>query len=100
MRVLLQFLVVIIILFIASAFAALNDQGINLNYFAGIIETKLNFVIIISFILGTIFSLALLSVTILQGRLERRRLRKALDLRNQELANLREAPLKDDFDAG
>ena len=99
MRVLLQFLIVIIILFIASAFAALNDQVINLNYLLGGVDTGLNFVIIISFILGALFSLALLSVVILQGRLERRRLRKVLDLRNQEVSNLREAPLKDDFNA-
>lgn len=99
MRVLLQFLAIIIILVIASAFAALNDQVLNLNYFLGYVDTHLNFVIIISFILGALFSLALLSVTILQGRLERRRLRKALELRNQELTNLRELPTKEDFNA-
>ena len=99
MRVLLQFLVVIIILVIASAFAALNDQVINLNYFLGYVDTHLNLIIIFSFILGALFSLALLSVTILQGRLERRRLRKALQLSNQEISNLREIPTKEDFNA-
>lgn len=97
MRGLLQLLLVIVILVIASAFAALNEQVINLNYFIGLVETRLTFVIIISFILGALFSSLIMMTFIIRARLERRRLQRELRLKDQELVNLRELPVKDNY---
>jgi len=97
MKSLVQFLLAIIILIIASAFAALNDQPLSLNYFIGVANTQLTYIIIACFILGALVSLLILMTFIVRGRIERRRLRNALAVKNQELSNLREAPIKDNF---
>lgn len=97
MRGLLQLLVVIIILVVASAFAALNEQVINLNYFIGLVETRLTFVIIISFILGALFCFMIMITFFVKSRMERRRLQRKLRLKDQELVNLRELPVKDNY---
>lgn len=97
MRGLLQLLLVIIVLIIAAAFAALNEQTIQLNYFIGIVETRLTFVIIASFILGAIFCGLIAATFIIRARLERRRLKRELMMKHQELNNLRELPVKDSY---
>jgi uncharacterized membrane protein YciS (DUF1049 family) len=97
MRGLLQLLLVIIILVIASAFAALNEQVINLNYFIGLVETRLTFVIIFSFALGALFCFLIMMTFFIKVRLEKRRLQRALRLKDQELINLRELPVKDNY---
>lgn len=97
MKAILQLFIVIVILIVAAAFAALNDQVINLNYFIGEVESRLTFVIISSFFLGMLFCFLLLIGLILKGRMERRRMRQELRLKNQELTNLRELPVKEDF---
>ena len=97
MSSLLQLLLVIIILIIASAFAALNEQVINLNYFIGLVETRLTFVIICSFLLGMIFSLLIMMSYIIRVRLEQRRLKSSLRIKDQELNNLRELPVKGNY---
>ena len=97
MSTLLQLFLLIIILVIAAAFAALNEQVINLNYFIGQLESKLTYVIIFSFLIGMIFSFLMVSVYLLKQRLETRRLRNTLRLKTQELSNLRQIPLKDNI---
>ena len=88
MSSLLQLLLVILVLIIASAFAALNEQVINLNYFIGLVETRLTFVIICSFLLGMLFSLLIMMSYIVRVRLEQRRLKNSLRIKDQELNNL------------
>ena len=97
MKGLLQLLIVIILLVTASAFAALNEQVINLNYFIGQVDTRLTFVIIASFILGGLFSFMVMLTFFIKTRLEKRRLQRQLRLKNEELANIRELPVKDSF---
>ena len=97
MSALLQLLLVILILIIAATFAALNEQVINLNYFIGTLDTRLTFVIISCFVLGMIFSLAVVLSYIIRLRFEQRRLRSSLRIKEQELNNLRELPVKDGF---
>ena len=95
MSSLVQLLLVILVLIVASAFAALNEQLINLNYFIGVLETRLTFVIISSFLLGMIFSLLIMLSYIVKVRFEQRRLKNTLRIKEQELNNLRELPVKD-----
>ena len=97
MSSLLQILLVVLILIIASAFAALNEQVITLNYFVGLLETRLTFVIISCFVLGMLFALLLILTYIIRLRFEQRRLRSSLRIKEQELNNLRELPVKDSF---
>ncbi len=97
MSALLQLLFIILILIIAAAFAALNEQVITLNYFVGMMDTRLTFVIISCFILGMIFSMLLVVSYVVRLRLEQRRLRTSLRIKEQELNNLRELPLQDSY---
>ena len=97
MSSIVQLLSVILVLITAAAFAALNEQVINLNYFIGVLETKLTFVIITSFLLGMIFTLLLIIGYIIKLRIQTRRMKSSLRLKEQELNNLRELPVKDSF---
>ena len=92
---LVQLILLMLILIIAAAFAALNEQVISMNYFIGTMDTPLTFVIIVCFILGMLFSFLIIVGYIIRLRWQQRRMKQALQLKDQELNNLREMPLKD-----
>ena len=92
---LVQLILLMLILIIAAAFAALNEQVISMNYFVGTMDTPLTFVIIVCFILGMLFSFLIIVSYIIRLRWQQRRMKQALQLKDQELNNLREMPLKD-----
>ena len=92
---LLQLLLLMLILILAAAFAALNEQMINMNYFIGSMETSLTFVIMVCFILGMLFSFLIIVTYIIRLRWQHRRMERALKLKDQELNNLRAMPVKD-----
>lgn len=97
MRAILQFFLVILFLGITAAFAALNDGTIAINYFIGVSETRLTYLLLACFILGGVMALLLISGSYLKLRLELRRLRNTVALNSQELSNLRELPVKDPY---
>ncbi len=92
---LVQIILLMLILIMAAAFAALNEQVISMNYFIGTVDTPLTFVIIICFILGMLFSFLIIVSYLIRQRLQQRRLKQALKLKDQELNNLRAMPVKD-----
>ena len=97
MRAILQFLLVILFLGLTAAFAALNDGIITMNYFIGEAEIRLTYLLLACIIFGSLMSLLLVSGNYLKMRLELRRLRNAVSLKNQELSNLRALPVKDPY---
>jgi len=96
-RAILQFLLVILLLGLTAAFAALNDGVISINYFIGEREIRLTYLLLACFTIGALMGLLLLSGSYLKMRLELRKLRNAVSINNQELANLRELPVKDPY---
>ncbi len=97
MRALVQFFLVILFLGLTAAFAALNDGVILINYFVGEGEIRLTYLLLACFAGGAIMALLLVSGTYLKSRLEIRRLKNTININNQELANLRELPVKDPY---
>ena len=97
MRALLQFILVILFLGLTAAFAAINDGVIRINYFIGESEIRLTYLLLACIIFGSLMSLILISGKYLKMRFELRKLRNAVALKNQEILNLRELPIKDSY---
>ncbi len=96
-RAILQFFLVILFLGFTAAFAALNDDIITMNFFIGEAEIRLTYLLLACIIFGSLMSLLLISGKYLKMRLELRRLRSTVEMKNQELANLRALPVKDPY---
>jgi len=96
-RAIFQFFLVILLLGLTAAFAALNDGVININYFIGENDVRLTYLLLASVIFGSFMTLLMLSGKYLKMRLELKKLRKTVNLKNQELSNLRELPVKDSY---
>ena len=97
MRALIQFFLVILFLGLTAAFAAINDGVITINYFIGENEIRLTYLLLASITFGSLMSLLLVSGKYLKMRFELRKLRNAVALKNQEISNLRELPVKDSY---
>jgi len=96
-RALIQFFLVILFLGLTAAFAAINDGVITINYFIGENEIRLTYLLLASITFGSLMSLLLVSGKYLKMRFELRKLRNAVALKNQEISNLRELPVKDSY---
>jgi len=97
LRALFQFFLVILFLGVTAAFAALNDGIISINYFIGKGDVRLTYLLLGCFAVGGLMSLLLILGGYLKLRLELRKLKKAVVNNNQELSNLRELPVKDQY---
>lgn len=89
-------LIIILLLFtlLAAVLAFLNASTVQFNYYLAILELPLALLLLISFALGSLFSLLVCLGMFLTASLERRRLRKQLNLARQEVRNLRDIPIK------
>lgn len=86
-------LVLAIILF-GVIFAMLNAQSVQLNYYFGIKQIPLSLAIVLSMLVGAILGVLASIRLILRSRREVSRLRKATEIAEKEIANLRAIPIK------
>lgn len=86
-------LVLIIILF-GVIFAMLNAQSVNLNYYFGIQQLPLSLAIVLSMLIGAILGVLASIKLVLHSRREVSRMRKASQMAEKEIANLRAIPIK------
>jgi len=94
-RALFQFFLIIIFLSLTSAFAALNDAMVSINYFVGRSEIRLAYLILACIAGGSLMTILLVMGTYVRSKVEIRRLKKTVQINNQELSNLREMPVQD-----
>ena len=89
-------LIIILLLFtlLAAVMAFLNASTVHFNYYLATLELPLALLLLIAFALGSLFSLTVCLGMFLTSSLERRRLRKQLNLAQQEVRNLRDIPIK------
>lgn len=93
-RALLLFLLILLAI-ATSVMIRLNLEPVIFNYYFGSLELPLSLLIIIALTSGTVVGLVLTIGLALSTRAERRRLRRTLHLREQEIRNLRDIPIKD-----
>ena len=93
-RALLLFLLILLAI-ATSVMTRLNLEPVVFYYYFGSIELPLSILVIVALTVGATVGLALTMGLTLATRAERRRLRRTLQLREQEIRNLRDIPIKD-----
>lgn len=86
--------VIILIVLLGIIFAVLNAEPVQLNYYFNSREMPLSLAIILSMFLGAILGVLASVVLILKYKNEISRLRKAADIAEKEISNLRAIPIK------
>jgi putative membrane protein len=88
-------LLVILVLLLATIFAALNPGLIELDYAFGETEIQTSVALTIAFGVGWVFGLLCAGIVLLKTINERRKLRKSLRLAEAEVKTLRSMPIQD-----
>lgn len=91
----LLWLLLVALALIASVLTRLNLGLVNFHYYFGSLELPLAVLLLIVLISGAILGLMLTLGWSLASQAERRRLRRTLAIREQEIRNLREIPIRD-----
>jgi putative membrane protein len=87
-------IIVLVIVLFGIIFAILNAETVQLNYYFGSKQLPLSLAIVISMIIGAILGVLASINLILRSRKEVSRLRKASEIAEKEIANLRAIPIK------
>lgn len=90
----LIFIFLIFIAVLGSVLTRLNIEPVNFHYYFGAIEISLALLLVVVFACGALLGLFMTLGMTLSARAERRRLQRTLQLREQEIRNLREIPIK------
>ena len=92
-RALLLFLLILLAI-ASSVMTRLNLEPVIFHYYFGSMELPLSILVIAALIVGAVVGLVLTIGVSLSTRAERRRLHRTLQLREQEIRNLRDIPIK------
>lgn len=91
---LLSYVLVLILVLLGLAFAVVNAKPVELNYFLGTREVPLAMTLVLALVfgacLGMLFSLGM----VVRLKRETLRLRRQIQLTEQEVVNLRSIPIK------
>ena len=93
-RALLLFLLILLAV-VTSVLTRLNIEPVIFNYYFGTVEISLALLLVVGLLGGVLLGMLLTAGWALASRAERRRLRRTLQLREQEIRNLRDIPIKD-----
>ena len=91
-RNLLYLVLLIMVLLVATAFAALNPSPVTLDLAVGTVEMQISLAMILAFGAGWLFGLLCAALVLLRSVGERRRLRRAANMAEAEVRALRSLP--------
>ena len=94
MAKLIYTVVILVVILIGVIFAVLNAENVHLNYYFGSQQLPLSLAIVLSMMVGAILGVLASIRLILRSRREIVRLRKATEIAEKEIANLRAIPIK------
>jgi putative membrane protein len=94
MSKLIYTVIVLAVILFGIIFAILNAENVQLNYYFGSKQLPLSLAIVLSMIIGAILGVLASINLILRSRKEIARLRKASEIAEKEIANLRAIPIK------
>ena len=94
-RVVYLFIAMLLIV-IGISFTVLNADNVKLHYYFGSIEIPLSFLLVIAMIVGAILGVAASASLFVGSRREIAKLKKAIDVAEKEVNNLRSIPLRDE----
>ncbi|MES9856469.1 MAG: LapA family protein [Sedimenticola sp.] len=91
----LKLLFVLIIALVGAAFAVMNAEAVNLNYYFGTVELSLSIVLVAAVIVGALLGAMAGFGGMVSLRHENRRLKREGKLASQEINSLRAIPIID-----
>lgn len=94
MKRLITVIIVICTLVVGIAFSQLNSSSVRLDYYLGVLSAPLSTVVMVTLAIGCLLGITVSFIVLLSLRGENVRLRRKIALREQELKNLREIPIK------
>jgi len=91
----LRFFILLLVVALGAALATLNADTVRFDYYFDAMDLPLSMVLVVTLGVGALFGvLAGLSLS-LGVRRENARLRRSLNLAEQEISNLRKLPIRD-----
>jgi putative membrane protein len=93
-RIVYLFLFLVLVIF-GIVFAVLNAEPVQLNYYFGSKDVALSLILVLAMIVGALLGVLASASMIISNRREVVKLRKAVQLAEKEVANLRAIPLRD-----
>ena len=90
----LLLLFLLLMALVSSVLTKLNSDEITFNYYIDSADIPLALLLLLTLICGALLGLLLTLGMALSGHAEKRRLRHTLQLRDKEIRNLREIPIK------
>jgi len=87
---------IVLLVITGLVFAVLNAEPVQFNYYFDSLSVPLSLSMLVAMILGAILGVLASAGAILRQKRENHRLRKAVDMSEKEINNLRSIPLRDD----
>lgn len=88
--------VIVLLVITGLVFAVLNAEPVQFNYYFDSLSIPLSLSMLVAMIFGAILGVLASAGVILRHKREIARLRKAVDVAEKEVNNLRSIPLRDD----
>jgi len=86
---------ILVVLVFGLTFAVLNAESVQINYYFGIYQIPLSLILVIAFVIGTLFGAVVNVGMMLRLKRQISRLRKEVRFTEKEVKNLRALPIKD-----
>jgi len=90
-----SYTLLLLIVLMGILFAVLNAQPVKFDFYFGSTEQPLSLIIVVTLILGSLLGILASFGLIVRSRREAARQRRAAELAEKEVANLRAIPIKD-----
>lgn len=91
----LLILFILLLAITSSVLTRLNLDAVSFNYYFGTLQLSLALLLFFALVSGALLGFTFTIALAISTRAERRRLRRTLQLREQEIRNLRNIPIKD-----
>lgn len=91
----LKLLFILLVMLVGAAFAVMNAEPVNLNYYFGSRELPLSVVLVGAVCIGAVLGILAGLTTMARLKRENAELHRQAKLASQEVNNLRTIPLKD-----
>lgn len=92
---LVSFVVLLVLVLLGLAFAVINAKPVELNYFLATREVPLALTLVLTLAFGALIGLLFSLGMVIRLKREALRLRRQIQLAEQEVMNLRSIPIKD-----
>ncbi len=87
--------IILLVIILGVAFAVLNAESVQLNYYLGSIELPLSLVLVMAMTIGAILGIFASLSLIIGSRRSATKLKHSVEVAEKEIVNLRNIPIKD-----